>query len=402
MKKTSALPLYSTIFMDDLGYSVAMTFFAPMILDPSATMVPQDWSMTLRGVILGILMAAYPLAQFFGAPIIGALSDRYGRKNILLATLLGLTLTFVVSAVSIEFAILPLLILSRLFGGFAAGNMTIARAMLCDGVEGKEADRRITLSTVAQGLAWIVGPVVGAKLALLSSPALPFYIAAGAFAINAVIVKMFVHETFERAEAFKLDILGSCKSLVGVFSIKGIGVALAAFSAVQAAFFFFFLGLPSFFVDRFNADPTQIAHIYLLFGVAFNIAVLSVAYINKKHTNLIVMLPIMANALTCGALYFASSDILIYSLTTLSLGLSAASFGKSMSVLAEKAGAENTGKIFGFIQSSTNVCQVIAPIVSGVFIAHADLPIATAAILYIVAASLFAVTFRRTGTESAK
>src|SRR5690242_15668485 len=84
--KIAALaPLYLVIFIGFCGYSLMITLFVPMLLGDNGFL---DASATpgQRSVVLGLLLAIYPLGQFLGAPVVGALSDRYGRKPLLLVS----------------------------------------------------------------------------------------------------------------------------------------------------------------------------------------------------------------------------------------------------------------------------------------------------------------------------
>ena len=76
------LPLYLVIFFGFIGYSLMITIFTPMLMHAQNGMVATTSPMGYRTVLLGCLLALYPLGQFLGAPILGALSDFYGRKKV--------------------------------------------------------------------------------------------------------------------------------------------------------------------------------------------------------------------------------------------------------------------------------------------------------------------------------
>lgn len=73
------LPVYLVVFVGFLGYSLMIAVFTPMLLRNDNGMLPASSSTAQRSVVLGVLLALYPLGQFIGSPILGALSDRYGR-----------------------------------------------------------------------------------------------------------------------------------------------------------------------------------------------------------------------------------------------------------------------------------------------------------------------------------
>src|SRR5688572_14292238 len=115
------------------GTSIAYPIFPPLFLHPSDHgIVSSVWSESARSIFLGITLAAYPLGQFIGSPILGGLSDRYGRKPILLISLLGSVLGYLLSGLSLEFNWLWILLFSRFLTGLMEGNIAIVRAMGAD------------------------------------------------------------------------------------------------------------------------------------------------------------------------------------------------------------------------------------------------------------------------------
>ena len=80
-------PLYVVVFVGFLGYSLMITVFTPMILANDNGMLPATSSAPTRSIVLGLLLCLYPLGQFVGAPILGALSDRLGRRPVLIGSL---------------------------------------------------------------------------------------------------------------------------------------------------------------------------------------------------------------------------------------------------------------------------------------------------------------------------
>ena len=100
-KKNNLFTLFCIIFIDLVGVGILIPVLAPLFLDPAASIVPASWSNEARNIALGFLIAAYPLAQFFGSPILGTLSDKHGRKRLLSLSLMGTILGYVLFAVGL-------------------------------------------------------------------------------------------------------------------------------------------------------------------------------------------------------------------------------------------------------------------------------------------------------------
>src|SRR5215469_10331566 len=83
----SLLPLYAVVFAGFVGYSLMITVFTPMIMSNHNLLLPPDEPMSRRVIVLGFLLCLYPLGQFGGSPVLGALSDRFGRKPVLITSL---------------------------------------------------------------------------------------------------------------------------------------------------------------------------------------------------------------------------------------------------------------------------------------------------------------------------
>src|SRR5438128_297696 len=121
--------LIAVIFLGFLGISLPYLVFPALFLLQEYAIVPADWNEGLRGIFLGITLAAYPLGQFLGSPILGSLSDDYGPKGVLSWSLAIGAVFSLLCALAIMIHSVALLIASRFFMGFLQGNIAIARAM---------------------------------------------------------------------------------------------------------------------------------------------------------------------------------------------------------------------------------------------------------------------------------
>ncbi|CRX37925.1 MFS transporter [Estrella lausannensis] len=115
------------VFMGFLGISMPYLIFPALFLNPAYSIV-SDYTIA-PSLLLGMTLAAYPLGQFIGSPILGALSDDYGRKRLLAGTLFLNAFFNLLTAFALKWHLVELLILSRLLSGFMEGNIAIARAM---------------------------------------------------------------------------------------------------------------------------------------------------------------------------------------------------------------------------------------------------------------------------------
>lgn len=151
------------VFFGFVGISMPYLIFPALFLNPAYSIVPASWSHSSRALLLGVTLAAYPLGQFIGAPILGSLSDDYGRKRLLSGSLLITALCTLLTGLAIEWQHLGLLIASRFTAGLMEGNIAIARAMAADltSISKHKSFGKINAVT---SIAFLLGPLLGGLL----------------------------------------------------------------------------------------------------------------------------------------------------------------------------------------------------------------------------------------------
>ena len=159
------IPIFLTAFMDTLGFGIVIPVLSPLFLDPSSGMFPATFDMPSRMMLLGILIAVYPIAQFFGAPILGGLSDWHGRRRLLMLAEFGVLVGYVIFALGVTYHNLSMLFASLLIGGFMAGNASIINSIIADISDERTKAKNFGLSGMALGVGFIIGPFIGGKLA---------------------------------------------------------------------------------------------------------------------------------------------------------------------------------------------------------------------------------------------
>ena len=153
--------IWLIVFMGFLGISMPYLIFPTLFLNPAYAI--STVSNISPALLLGITLAAYPLGQFIGSPILGSLSDDYGRKSLLTGSLLLNGFFNLVTAFSLKWASIELLILSRFASGLMEGNIAIARAMASD-MKSLSKPKAFGRISAAASIAYLLGPFIGGFL----------------------------------------------------------------------------------------------------------------------------------------------------------------------------------------------------------------------------------------------
>ncbi|HHQ4940395.1 TPA: MFS transporter [Aeromonas veronii] len=253
--------LVMTVTLAVAGFSLPSPVLAPLLLDPAHGMLTPEASDWSRKVWLGVIMGLYPLFQLVGSPWLGRLSDRYGRKPLLLLSLAGVLAGYALMALGIAWRSLPLLLLSRVVEGLCNGNIAIVQAMAAD-LAGKEHKARsFAWINIGMNLGWVVGPVIGGYAAVISGDySLAAWLAVGMTLLNLLLVYWLIPYRPPVAATRQTATLYSRQLLLQPALLPYFALTLISYGAVQLYFTYFNIWL----VERLAWDPAQLAQAAVL------------------------------------------------------------------------------------------------------------------------------------------
>ncbi len=201
-KLASLSPLFLVLFIDGMGLGLLFPILNTILLEPQADFLSSQISTSLRAMYYGFTVGIFMICWFFGAAILGDLSDNIGRKKALLICLIGSFLGYFISAIGIIGHSFLILISGRIVAGFTAGSQPIAQAAIVDVSSDSDKARNIGLILLSVSLGFVFGPIFGG---LLSEPKLvswfsfetPMYFASALSLLNAFFLYWFFQETYK-------------------------------------------------------------------------------------------------------------------------------------------------------------------------------------------------------------
>ena len=243
------LIIFLTIFVNLVGFGIII----PLLPFYAVTFGASPF-------VIGLLFAVFSLCQLVAAPVLGDLSDRRGRRPVLIFSLVGTVVSFVMLALAHT---VWMLFFARIVDGLSGGNISTARAYVADITEPKDRARAYGLIGAAFGLGFILGPALSGVLAGISYTA-PIWAAATITLVAAIMAWLWLPETVHRAQAGTGNPLRSLPALLHRPRIRRV---LAIDFMYWLAFAVFQTTLSLFAANRFQFGPVQTGYLFAAFGL---------------------------------------------------------------------------------------------------------------------------------------
>jgi DHA1 family tetracycline resistance protein-like MFS transporter len=398
LKKRQVLSaMFLTIFIGLLGVGVIIPVTAPIILSTASSVLPAAMPFASRSVILGLLIASYSVAQFFGAPMLGTLADRYGRKKILLISQLGTVAAYVVFAVGILTGHLWMLFLGRMTDGFTGGNISIAQSIISDISEPGERARNFGLVGVAFGMGFILGPVMGGVLAnprILPwfGPSTPFWFATGLTALATLLVQLLIPETLCVRSTARVNLLAGVANVRKAFAYANLRAFFSVVFLMTLGWNFFTQFFQVFLIAKFKFDAARIGMFLGYMGIWIVIAQggLLRPISHRWGPSQVLRVSLLFSGLSLPMLLIPRQSGWLYAIVPFVALFQGLSQPNATAIASGLATQEEQGEILGINQSITSLGQAIPPIVAGIITSiNINLPIAVGATATLFAWGMF-------------
>ena len=361
-KRQPGIPfILVTVFLDTLAFG----FVIPVLPALVATMTPDKHS---QAYWYGLLLGSFGLAQFFSAPLLGAISDRCGRRTVLLISIFGLGLNFLITAVS---PWLWLLLVSRLIGGASGAAFTVAGAYVADVTPQEQRSRSFGLLGAMFGLGFICGPILGGLLSPYGLR-IPYFAAATFSLLNWVYGFFVLPESLpaDRRSAIDFAKANPFAALIALTKVRGIGSLV--WVVVLTAFPQFLLQSTwvLYTTFRFGWGPRENGYSLFIVGIAAALGqTVMLRILLRRLGDVRTALFGLASSSIAYVLYgLATQGWMMYAIILANLCGFAA--GPSLQGIVSKAvDARHQGITLGSLNSISSIMGVIAPLVGAPILA---------------------------------
>lgn len=340
---------------------------------------------------IGLLTAAFSIAQFFATPVLGSLSDKWGRKPLLVISLIGTAVSFVMFGLANS---VFMLFAARILDGLTGGNISVAQAMISDISSPKERAKNFGILGSAFGFGFVIGPAIGGLLSKLGLK-VPFFFAAGIAVIGVLLTLFFLKETNQNktGRSVAKNSNFSFLSLVTVLKKPVIGTAIFTGFLLTMAQFTMLIGFQTFSVDELKLSPTQTGLFYGGFGVSGILMQMLVPAVKRVISSQATIL--LISTLFClGMMILAgfATGIILFAITIGIYGLFNGLRNPMLNaIIADHNEVNGKGEVMGVNQSYASIGQTLGPVTAGLITAISIHSIFFLASLYILIALLFSI-----------
>ncbi|HSW88325.1 MAG TPA: MFS transporter [Candidatus Saccharimonadales bacterium] len=339
---------------------------------------------------VGLMLSLYSVCQFFAAPPLGALSDKYGRRPILLFCLLGSAIGYLLFGIG---GSLTILFLGRIIDGLTGGDISTIFAYIADVTKPQDRGKMFGIIGATVGVGFMLGPTIGGFVSLINLSA-PFYLAAGITILNMLFGYFVLPESLKKEDRmtdFSLHHLNPFATLVSVLS----NITVRTILLIG---FFYFLpfsqlqGISSVYSK--DVLHWSAANIGIYFLVVGTIDIITQGFLSGKLINKFGELPlVLAGLSVTGFAYLCNAFLVVFPSTVFAyIAVIIYAFGSGLiepslgGLISRAASPQEQGRVQGANQSLQSITRIVGPLLAAYLYGFMpNLPYITCVLLSLIA-----------------
>ncbi len=362
------LPLCFSIVIVTMSYGLVIPALASLFLGSNSNMLDQNMTVFMRNSFYTCALSLPMIFMFFGAPLLGAWSDRIGRKKALILALLGISLSCLLSAYGVVIGSVMFLLLGRALLGLMDGSISIAQAAIADISKNADKVTNLGLISLAGSLGFAIGPSLGGYLSYhfcnsWMRHTVPFIFAAFLAFINAVWLLFLFKEKYNNNE----QPLNGFQHQMLIFKDKKVQWLSITFFLLQLSWGTYFQSVP-ILLTNFLFAPNEIGLFMSLIALCFSLTSLCVMRILIKFCERRRIIKLGLSFIAAGAMilfFLPQKGITWFSVIPITLGVGM-SYNTLLSLLSDTVGKNKQGNIMGMSTSLVALAWLSAALLSSV------------------------------------
>ena len=410
MQKRPLSILLFAVFVDRLNFGILLPILPILLADPSSEffLFGSAERVGLGLVLLGLLRTVYAVSEFLAAPVLGQLSDRYGRKPLLMVALAGSTLSYVLFALGVVLGSVPLLFVSRFADGATGGNVAVSQSALADVTDDERRTQGFGYYSAALSLGFVFGPLLGGLLSDPSTvgwftPATPFWLSAILGGANLLLLLFAFPETLEEKKEVRLTPGRSVRNVAAAFEDSGRRAAYGTVLLFTLGFAFFTSFFNVFLIQRLGYDQRDIGYFFTALGAGFFLVqTLLVERVRGRFGSVLTLQVVLfGTAATVLLTTLVRSTWQLYALVPLFALFNGLVQPNLVALVSRSAGGGDQGRILGVNSSLQSLGRGVPPAIAGPLAAlsSAAVPIIVGGVSVLLAGGVFSFLYRNKEPE---
>lgn len=345
----------ATIFIDSIGFGLIMPVLPRLLMNVGAIDLPKAIEL---GAWMGLAIA---LASFFSAPVMGNLSDRFGRRPVLLIALAGMAIDYLLLAVAHT---IPLIFIGRVLSGAFGGSYAPAQAAIADITAPEDRARTFGLVSAAFGIGFITGPAIGGLLAHVGERA-PFYAAAGMAGLNFLYGLTIFPETLtpDHRRSFDWKRANPLGAFASARAVPGMMMAAIVLTVWQIASMVYPMTWSFYAIAQLGWSDLMIGASFAAVGLimALTQMFLTGPMVKRLGERGAATLGLIGATLGFVAYAFATETWMAYAIMV-AIAVQSLVQPSLMAMLSRRATPETQGEVQGIASMAMGVGAIVAPI----------------------------------------